>query len=588
MSDAKAPVQTSPPTSYQAARAWLLRLMATPITAGVIALLLVAAGLIFTLQVEGIDKADKLQQIKVQASILASGIAAPLAFDDRAALAEYLNALRADRQIIAVGAYDASGRFIAGYNVAPATLPPRGALAPPVVTSRDLIVTAQVMQGNTNLGTVYLHATIDSLPRRAMRYIGIAAILVMASLLVAALGASYATLRDAHAELKDEIASRQQAEDALRQAQKMEALGQLTGGVAHDFNNLLMAASGSLDLMEFTTDPTKLEKLRSGMRHAIDRGAKLTQQLLTFARRSPLKNEVIDLAKRVRGMDALLGRLVTDSVTLEIKVPQDLWYVEADPSELEVAILNVAINARDAMPDGGVISIGAENLPAAPGRQEHVRLWVADSGTGIPADMLEKIFEPFFTTKGVGRGTGLGLSQVYGFARASGGDVLVDSKVGRGTTVSILLPRSLLTPKGANTGRPPIVTARESRRILLVEDDDIVAEALGELLAEIGYEHERAANGDEGLARLETSADFDLVLSDMIMPGKLSGLDLVRHIAQTWPHLPAILMTGYSAAAAAAVNEGIRLVAKPFTIQTLSAHIDAALAGDEPERSDTV
>ncbi len=322
------------------------------------------------------------------------------------------------------------------------------------------------------------------------------------------------------------------------------------------------------------------------MRHAIDRGAKLTQQLLTFARRSPLKNEVIDLARRVRGMDALLGRLVTDSVTLEIAVPEDLWYVEVDPSELEVAILNVAINARDAMPDGGVISIGAENLAAAPGRQEHVRLWVADSGVGMPPDILAKIFEPFFTTKGVGRGTGLGLSQVYGFARASGGDVLVDSKVGRGTTVSLLLPRTLLTPRGAASAPPPIVTARESRRILLVEDDDIVAEAVGEMLAEIGYEHERAANADAGLGAAGGRGRFRPAPLRHDHAGRAerprSGASCRSGLAAP----AAILMTGYSAAAASAVNEGIRLIAKPFSIQILSAQIDAALAGIAPESTD--
>ena len=270
----------------QAAIGWILRLTATPIMAGGIALLLVAAGLISAFQIERIGRAEKLQQTQVQARILASGIAAPLAFDDKEALAEYLNALRADPQIIAVGAYDVSGRFIAGYSVAPARLPSRGPGHPGAAASRDLIVTAPVAQGSTALGSVYVHTSFDSWPRRATRYLGIASIVIMASLMVAVLGVSYASLREAHGKLKEETDSRLQAEEALRQAQKMEALGQLTGGVAHDFNNLLMAASGSLDLMETTNDPAKLQKLKAGMRQAVDRGAKLNQQLLTFAPRS--------------------------------------------------------------------------------------------------------------------------------------------------------------------------------------------------------------------------------------------------------------------------------------------------------------
>jgi signal transduction histidine kinase/CheY-like chemotaxis protein len=557
-------------------RDWLTSLVATPITAGIIACLLLGAGAAFAFQIDRISRDEKLQQTTVQAQVLASGIAAPLAFDDSATLQEYLGALHADPQILAVAAYDAQGGFVGGYAVAPAKLPRNGQIGEPVISARELTVTVPVVQGDTQLGSVYLRVGLDSWSRRATRYVGIAAIVMMAALLIVVLGASYASLHEAHNQLQQETASRMQAEDALRQSQKMEALGQLTGGVAHDFNNLLMVASGALDLMDRTDDPTKLERLKAGIRHAVDRGAKLTQQLLTFSRRSPLKPEVVDLGHRIRGMDALLDRLQTDGIQIELDLPAGLWPVEVDPSELEVAILNIAINARDAMPGGGMIVISAVNQSGNEGADDMVRVAISDSGTGIAPEILNRIFEPFYTTKGVGHGTGLGLSQVYGFARASGGDVEVRSEVGKGTLISLLLPRSHGEPERAAV-MPAVVQASARRRILLVEDDNTVAGMVGDMLSAIGYDHERAVSGDAAMRRLERNPDFSMVLSDMIMPGQLSGIDLVRQISQRWPTMPAILMTGYSEAASTARNEGIRLVTKPFTIQTLSAQIDSIL-----------
>jgi signal transduction histidine kinase len=559
------------------ASTWVARLTATPLTAGLIAFALLALGLVFAFQIDRLGRAERLQQATVQVEILASGIAAPLAFDDDSALQEYLNALRADPQIVAVGAYDADGKFVAGYSLPPATLPSRGQVTTPVLSSRDLVVTSSVTQGSTRLGSVYMHTTLDSWAGRVTRYLGIALIVAMASLLVAVLGASYASLREAHNQLQEETASREQAEEALRQSQKMEALGQLTGGVAHDFNNLLMVAAGSLDLMDRTTDPAKLDRLKAGIRQAVDRGAKLTQQLLAFSRRSSLNAEVIDLGEHVRAMDVLLDRVLSDRVTMEMQLAPDLWPVDVDASQLEVAMLNIALNARDAMPEGGVIRISAENVPGASEADDMVRLSITDTGTGIAPEQVSKIFEPFYTTKGVGQGTGLGLSQVYGFARASGGEVEVTSELGKGATISLLLPRSLLPP--AQSVAPAVLAEFSGKgRILLVEDDDIVAEMVGGMLGEIGYESERAINGDAAMDRLERGADFSMMLSDMIMPGKLGGIDLVRAVAQRWPQLPTLLMTGYSTAASEALNEGVRVVTKPFTIQKLSAEIDVAQA----------
>lgn len=550
--------------------------MATPLSAVLIALLLLAAGLAAAFQLEQLGRVEKLRQITVQAQILASGIAAPLAFDDDVALQEYLNALKTDPQIVAVAAYDGQGDFAAGFSRPPARLPHRVEGARQQAPASALAITIPVTQGSTQLGSVYLLSTVDSLSRRLTRYLGIAVIVMAASVLIVMLAASYSSLRRSHQKLQAEIASRQQAEEALRQSQKMEAMGQLTGGVAHDFNNLLMVASGGLDLMERTSDPARQEKLKAGIRQAVDRGAKLTRQLLAFSRRTPLHPEVIDLRERIRGMDALLERSLGESIEVAMHLPAGLWPVELDASELEVAILNIALNARDAMPRGGSIIIEGANLPGGGNLPDRVQIAVTDGGAGIAPDLVNKIFEPFYTTKAVGQGTGLGLSQVYGFVRASGGDVQVDSIVDRGTTISLLLPRSQRTPERSDSMAEP-VAAFGRQRILLVEDDDTVADTVGGMLMALGYETERVDNGDDALRRLKQRADFSLILSDMIMPGEVSGMELALTIRKFWPRLGTMLMTGYSAAAASAAKEGVLLLAKPFTIQDLSVQLIAAL-----------
>jgi signal transduction histidine kinase len=554
------------------------RLAITPLTAVLIALALLIGALTLAIQNDRIGTQEKLRQTEVQARILAASVAAPLAFDDQDATSEFLNALRLNPEVQSAGAYSPSGNMVAGYSTAGVALPATSRVAAPVRDGRDLIVTAKVAQAGTVLGSVYLRTSIESWPRRALRYLGIALIVVMASLLVGVLGASYASLSDAHAKLRTEIEGRQQAEEALRQSQKMEAMGQLTGGVAHDFNNLLMVASSGLDLLERTTDPAKRERLRTGIRQAVDRGAKLTQQLLAFARRSPMHPEVIDPGERIRGMDTLLDRSMREDVEVRLELADGLWPIEVDPSQMEVALLNIALNARDAMPDGGTIVVSAGNLPGEGALPDRVRIAVTDTGTGIAPEMTAKIFEPFFTTKGVGQGTGLGLSQVYGFARSSAGEVVVDSAVGRGTTIALIIPRSAKAPPRKPEDKAPAPAAADGqRRILLVEDDDHVAAMVTEMLDALGMASERVASGDAAIARVEADAGFDMLLSDMVMPGALSGLDLVRAVARLRPELPAVLMTGYSAAAAAAAQEGIRLLHKPYRIEDLAGAIEAAI-----------
>jgi signal transduction histidine kinase/CheY-like chemotaxis protein len=555
-------------------------LAATPMVAVSLAIALLAVSLGLGIYNEKAGRLEIVRQARVQAQILAGSVAAPLAFDDRNATAEYVNALRANPSIEAAGAYDSQGQLAAGFKRVGENLPDPIRVAPATFAGSKLAVSAEVAQGTTKLGSVYLRVTTETFVQRAMRYLGIAIVVVMASLLVLVLGSSHASLREAHRKLQQEIKDREKAEEALRQSQKMEAMGQLTGGVAHDFNNLLMVASSGLDLMDRTSDPVRRERLKQGIRQAIDRGASLTQQLLAFARKTPLKVEVVDLGDRLTAMRDVLERSLREDISVRIAAAPGLWHAEVDPSQFELAVLNIAINARDAMPNSGEIAIVLENIPAETAESEdRIGVAISDAGIGMSPDMVARAFEPFFTTKGVGSGTGLGLSQVYGFARASGGDVHIQSELGQGTTVSILLPRTL---KAMETETPMrlVDTEVDGRTccVLLVEDDEKVAELVTEMLRELGYNVSHAPTAVTALETLRLEHSFDLVFSDMVMPGEMSGLDLAHAIAREQPELPIVLTTGYSGSAAAAAAEGLRLLVKPYRIESLATELQAALA----------
>ncbi len=550
---------------------------ATPLIAVVAALILLIVSLLLGVQNEQARRAERVRGTQVQSDVLARSVAAPLAFDDIGTINEYLTALKANPAIRAVGAYEPDGRLAAGFTRTGTALPASVAIASANDRQGDIVVTAPVMQNGTRLGMVYLRASTESWARRAARYVGIAIVVIMASLLIAALGIAYASISRAHRQLREQTAQRERAEEALRQSQKMEAMGQLTGGVAHDFNNLLMVASSGLDLLDRTSDPARRERLKQGIRQAIDRGAKLTQQLLTFARKSPLKPEVVDIERTVRGLQDLLERSLRENISVAMHFAADLCPVEIDVSQFEVAVLNIALNARDAMPDGGIIQFALDRVPGSDEGSERIRVSIADSGVGIAAGDLQKVFEPFFTTKGVGRGTGLGLSQVYGFARSSGGDVRIESEIGRGTTISLLLPCSSKPLPISVTVAQELAAPATAHRILLVEDDDSVAELVGEMLGELGYAYLRAPNAQAALDQLMRDDRFDLVFSDMVMPGTMSGLDLARAIAARWPVLKIVLTTGYSEAAASALAEGRELLTKPYAMHALSAKLSQLL-----------
>jgi len=552
----------------------------TPRVAIGVSIALLLASLALGVMSQNARRAETLDQAQVQADILAGSLAAPLAFNDIGAAHEYLNALGANPAVEAAGAYDLSGRLVASFRRAGDGPPPTNTVGALTATTGELTLRKLVKQGTTGLGSIYLRIRVESLLHRELRYLGIGIVMIMASLLIAALGASHASLTEAHRKLQEQIEEREKAEEALRQAQKMEAMGQLTGGVAHDFNNLLMVASSGLDLMDRTSDPIRRDRLKQGIRQAIDRGADLTQQLLAFSRKSPQKTEVVNLPDLIAGMRDVLDRSLREDIKVSIEAQDGLWPVEIDPAQFEVAVLNVAINARDAMPNGGVIAVRLENAPCDEGQPgDMVRITVTDSGHGMAPELLNRAFEPFFTTKGVGQGTGLGLSQVYGFARASGGDVKIESELGEGAEVTLRLPRSEKTPAVTTIARRRSFPKGVDRkcRILLVEDDERVAELVSEMLRELGYDVTRAPSAATALEALRLEHAFDLVFSDMVMPGDMSGLDLARKIVRERPDLPVVLSTGYSSSAADATAEGIRLLLKPYRIEALAAELSAAL-----------
>ena len=555
-------------------------LAARPGAAIVVAIGLLAASLALAFHTESLARREHTRQLVVQAHILAGSVAAALAFDDRATAQEYVDALRANPEIDAVGVYALNGALAAGFAAPASPLPASNAIGAPHEAKGEIEITAPVAQAGMALGSVYLRAPIEPWTRRVSRYLGIGIILVMAALLIAVLGSSYAAATEVNRRLKAEMEARRVAEEALRQSQKMEAMGQLTGGVAHDFNNLLMAASSGLELLDRAQDPARRAKLRQGIRDALDRGAKLTQQLLTFARRSPVKPEVVDLGRRVAALGHLLERSLREDIAIEVELPPELWPVKIDVSQFEVALLNITVNARDAMPQGGTITIDARNVTGESDEAgDRVELVVRDQGTGMPPELIDKVFEPFFTTKGVGQGTGLGLSQVYGFARAAGGTVRIESVEGEGSAVTLVLPRSFEQPLDRTEPALDSCVAEGRRcRILLAEDDAQVADMIRQMLDELGYETRRVADAAAALALIDRGVKADVLLSDMVMPGEMGGLDLARAARARRPDLPVLLMTGYSAAASAAAEEDIALLTKPFRLEALSRELTRLLA----------
>lgn len=362
----------------------------------------------------------------------------------------------------------------------------------------------------------------------------------------------------------------EQMHQQLAESQKLDALGQLTGGVAHDFNNLLMIISGSLHtLKKAVGDDPKCWRALSAIEGATKRGASLTSQLLTFARRQSLNPQSVDVAERIDAVREVLDAAVGSAVALQFDVAKGVWPIMVDVAEFETALVNLVINARDAMAGGGVITISAHNdMPGETGVGGHVAISVEDTGTGIAPDILGKIFDPFFTTKPIGKGTGLGLSQVHGFAHQAGGTVKVASELGKGTRVTILLPRKETAPAAEDANAAAI---GGSGTVLLVEDNPEVASVSAGLLEQLGYTVRRVANAEAALREIELDS-VDLVFSDIVMPGKMDGLGLARHLKAVRPGLPILLASGYSDAALS-VRGDFPILRKPYEIHELSQAI---------------
>jgi two-component system NtrC family sensor kinase len=387
--------------------------------------------------------------------------------------------------------------------------------------------------------------------------------------------------------LYDEADRRELAEGALRQSQRLEAIGQLTGGVAHDFNNLLMIISGSVQRLRGELTDKKHMRLLDMMGTATQRGETLTRQLLTYSRQQTLTPQVIDLSQRLPLLRELLTRSLRADIDIKVDVPDNACAIRVDPGEFELAILNLAVNAKDAMPAGGTLSIRAKPVTLKGEATEEglsgefVAIRVTDTGHGIPPDVLARVFEPFFTTKEVGKGTGLGLSQVYGFAKQSGGTATITSTEGRGTTITIYLPRSYEVPQAVSPREQAEAPAEPAGTVLLVEDNADVAEVGASLFRQLGYLVRSVANAQAALAALRLDGDVDLVFSDILMPGGMNGLDLAREINERFPAMPVLLTTGYSASAQDAVRQGVVVQQKPYDLESLRRNIREAIEGSK-------
>ena len=381
-------------------------------------------------------------------------------------------------------------------------------------------------------------------------------------------------------QLLDEVETRKRAESALAEARKLEALGRLTGGVAHDFNNLLQVVQGSATLLPLVKPGSEaFQRALQAIERATARGAKLTQQLLAFGRRQALAAGPLDIESQLDAMADLLRQSLREQTVLRLEVAPGLWQADADPTQLEVALLNLVVNARDALPRGGQVVLDAHNLtlPSAQVdtgtdlRGDFVWLSVADNGTGMAPEVARHAFEPFFTTKQVGAGTGLGLSQVHGFACQSGGTAWIDTTPA-GTTVSILLPRSGRTAaQAAESAAAPGLAPMQDLRVLYVEDDPEVAEAGLALLGVLGCKAHLVP--DAAAALEQPLREFDLVFSDVMMPGEMDGIDLARALRNSHPGLPVLLASGYAVASERLAGLDIVMLAKPYSREALGQAI---------------
>ena len=548
-----------------------------------------------------------VQQVEAQAQILASTVKAPLAFDDQPAAREYVNALGADPRITSAGVYGPDRKLFAGYSrTSLQDVPTNIGEAGTRIQGDQLVVTSGILDGGADVGWVRVTSSLEPIGRRLERYSVIALLALMAGSIFIILGMAQrrlsaanrqlvqqsSALAAANRDLRAQIERRETAETALRQAQKMEAIGQLTGGIAHDFNNLLQVIVGNLEALKrraVVPDADAQKMIDAAIRSA-ERAATLTARLLAFSRRQPLDPKPIDVNKLVAAMSELLHRTLGESMRIETVLASGIWRVRVDANQLENALLNLAVNSRDAMPNGGSLTIetGNAHLDEAyasahgiePG--QYVALAVTDTGTGMSDEVVRRAFEPFFTTKDIGRGSGLGLSQVYGFIRQSGGHVKIYSEPGQGTTVKLYLPRLIGAEDEVAGETKPAETpvGHRDQLILVVEDEEDVRQHAVGMLRELGYSVLEARDGRSALNILAANTRVKLLFTDVGLPNGMNGRELAAQARLLYPSLPVLFTTGYARNAIihhGRLDPGVELITKPFNYSALATKIQQVL-----------
>jgi signal transduction histidine kinase/ActR/RegA family two-component response regulator len=390
---------------------------------------------------------------------------------------------------------------------------------------------------------------------------------------------------DLEQRVADASAAAERSQKALLQSQKLEALGRLTGGIAHDFNNVMQTLSTGHQMVMLTVSDPRIQRTVKACQRAVERAAGLTRQLMAFGRAQDAHLETIELVKQLNIMQPLLIGGLRSNIRLQLESAPDLWPVTIDPAQLELALLNVAINARDAMPAGGIVTIAVRNVSLIQATNElaaadYVQIAVTDTGEGMTPEVINKALDPFFTTKPIGQGSGIGLPQAYGFAKQMGGSLVIDSAPGHGTTVSFYLPRAQRAEpiRESAPQREPMQGMTSQGKLLFVEDDPLVAAVVAPALRAVGFDVHEAAHAEEALGLLANHGPFEVMFSDIVMPGQLNGIDLAERIKENYPNTRIVLATGYSERRA--VIPGVQVLAKPYdvadAVDLLTKNEDAA------------
>jgi signal transduction histidine kinase/ActR/RegA family two-component response regulator len=578
-----------------------------PAIALAVAVGILIAGVVMAVYSERSYKEQQIRDISVQAQILASTVTAALVFDDQTAAEEYVNALRANPEILSAAVYNSRGTLVASYSRAE-PVPQRVKIQPPYFVKDRLVVIVPVKQDIVTLGAVYLETITEPALQRFLRYGAVGLLITMAFLVAAVFGVAHTALTRANTELKSrasdlaqanrmlqtQMREREKAEEALRQSQKMEAIGQLSGGIAHDFNNLLTIVKGNLQLLQkrLSAGRTDVSRYVELALDGVNRATNVTQRILAFSRRQPLSPKPVNISRLIVDIELLLRHSSGDGISVETRLMSD-WWALCDPNQMENVVLNLVINARDAMPSGGKIMIETANVSGeqsvfddvAPG--DYVRLSVSDTGIGMSPEVLSKAIDPFFTTKPQGQGTGLGLSMIFGYIKQSKGHLHIASQPGKGTTVTILLPRHVGADIGQTTaavveapaGEASAMAQPEVPTVFVVEDEVLVRTLAVEAIREAGYRVLEEGDGKAALDVLKSTTKIDLLVSDVRLPG-INGFQLAEYGLAHREAMKVVLMTGFTQdpLPQKLAEAGIRVLYKPYDLEELTAWVHESLS----------